>query len=218
MLASVSQHLLSAIPLTQQIAPNWESRLDGITADMKSLSVDGTDIRVPEEYPFSRGNYSQKFNGPGARFQVSLDVDGNIASIEGPDRAGYTTEQETFEEETMPDLESGEICEGDGYYRRTVPDVFVGDNGSEERRVAKLRRARHEKMNAMLKRYGCLNKKFVHGFEKLGWCFRAVAVTTQLELNSGRISYGFDPMASAKVNDTAAATVDPMAAANVTGV
>jgi len=174
-------------------ARTWESRLDDVTAGMRSLSVDGTDLRIPEEYPFSTGNFSHKFNGPGARFQICLDDNGDIASIEGPYRCGYNTERVIFEEETMPDLEPGEIMEGDGYYRRNLPNVFVRDNDNEERRVAMLRRARHEKLNGMLKRYGCLHNKFVHGFEKLGWCFRAVAVVTQLELNSGRISYGFDP-------------------------
>jgi len=178
---------------TTQAARTWESRLDDVTAGMRSLSVDGTDLRIPEEYPFSTGNFSHKFNGPGARFQICLDDNGDIASIEGPYRCGYNTERVIFEEETMPDLEPGEIMEGDGYYRRNLPNVFVRDNDNEERRVAMLRRARHEKLNGMLKRYGCLHNKFVHGFEKLGWCFRAVAVVTQLELNSGRISYGFDP-------------------------
>jgi hypothetical protein len=173
------------------IDENWAKRRKGAGPKDKSISVDGFDVRTPEEFPFNPSNYSFKFNGPGARFELVLSYDGSIARLSGPYRPGFNPDDRIFRKGTMRELDQGETAEGDGLYRRKIPNVFTGDATKNDRRIANLRRARHENMNARLKRYGCLDKKFEHSHEKLNWCVRAVAVTTQLEVDNGMTL--FDP-------------------------
>ena len=148
-----------------QIDCNWENRGDGPgpAPGGKGITVDGTDIRMPEEYPFNPHNFSIKFNGPGGRFEVNLTRSADICKITGPVRPGQYPDDKLFRSRTMPLLDEGETAEGDAIYRMKIPEVFPGDENEDDRQIANARRARHETINYRLKRYGCLNKKFDYG-------------------------------------------------------
>lgn len=169
-----------------KIHPNWASRRDGLHPDEKSIAVDGMDVRTTERYPFHSGNYSHKFNGPGKRFEICTDMDGNIVKTSGPYAPGFNPDDVIFLQDTMAALDIDEKCEGDSLYRDHLPAYFPGDRNEKEKEFANRRRARHETMNGRLKRYGCLAKKFVHSDIKLSNCFDAVCVITQLEIDAGK--------------------------------
>ena len=95
------------------IDENWEDRHRGAPDGAKSISVDGMDIRMPEEHPFHPGNYSHKFNGPGGRVEIGVSYDGRIVSVEGPFRAGFYPDDKIFLENTWPRMDPGETAEGD---------------------------------------------------------------------------------------------------------
>jgi hypothetical protein len=52
----------------------WENRFRGNIGNECLVSVDGTDFQINEPTPFSKGYYSHKFNGPGLRYEIALNI------------------------------------------------------------------------------------------------------------------------------------------------
>ena len=49
------------------------------------VTVDGTDFRIAEPVPFSRVWYTQKFAGPGLRYELAVSLfNGDIVWYNGP--------------------------------------------------------------------------------------------------------------------------------------
>ena len=49
------------------------------------VSVDGTDCMIHKPSPFRSKLWSQKFNGPGVRYEVGLGIqNGDIVWVNGP--------------------------------------------------------------------------------------------------------------------------------------
>ena len=156
------------------------------------LSVDGTDCPVFEPWPFDPKLYSHKTNGPGLRYEVAVAIStGYIVWLSGPHKAGKT-DQQIFKEGLKHELCVDEYVEVDAGYRGD--EKFMRPSmgwDSKERKEKSIVRGRHEIINGKLKNYNVLTTYFRHMkpsnkfMEKHKMCFYAVAVMTQLKLDSG---------------------------------
>ena len=53
-----------------------------------NISVDGTDCPIHEPCPFDKAWFSQKFKGPGVKYEIAIDVlTGDCVWISGPYQA-----------------------------------------------------------------------------------------------------------------------------------
>ena len=81
------------------------------------MSVDGTDIAVPQFKPFWKGWYSHKLNGPGARWEVGLCIRSrHIVWIHGPFPCGHWPDQKFFCHAMISCLDDDEKAEADDRY------------------------------------------------------------------------------------------------------
>jgi hypothetical protein len=175
--------------LHSQIQELWLNR-DTSNPGKKTKSVDAVDCPTYERHPFWNGNYSFKFNGPGLRYEIIIE-EGNIIQIDGPYRAGIRDDiifTGGAEKEIVPE----ELFEGDKLYRNQLPEIFPSESTLDGHFVARNMRARHETVNARLKRFGVLSNKFRNtDWDKHGDAFRAVAVITQIEIENGMSLFKF---------------------------
>jgi len=86
------------------------------------------------------------------------------------------------------------MVEADAGYRgeptkiRTPSDYLSAEDKTNKSNA----RARHETVNRRLKQWGCLKKVYRHDLSKHRTVFTAVAVLTQLAIESGEVLYGVD--------------------------
>jgi hypothetical protein len=53
------------------------------------INVDGADFKIYNQKPFTKDDYSFKFNGPGVRYEVASNIQtGDIVWINGPFKPG----------------------------------------------------------------------------------------------------------------------------------
>ena len=162
----------------------WDNRLRGDVGKQCKVTVDGTDFKIFEPAPFSSKWVSHKFQGPGLRYEVAVSIQsGDIVWINGPYQCGLYPDLTIFRRGLIYMLEGGEKVEADkGYagerlYANTpTPGIF--DSGG-------IARSRHETVNKRFKQWGCLGHRFRHCFTKHHSVFSAVAVITQLLIESG---------------------------------
>jgi len=142
---------------------------------------------------FWSGWYSQKFKGPGLRYEVGLNIaTGDIVWINGPFPPGKWPDVNIFEYSLMHCLEKNERVETDKGYRgvreyASTPQKFAEDK--EKEKVKARIRSRHETANKRLKQWGCLKQIFRHDIRQHSAVFRAVAVITQLSFENGSPLY-----------------------------
>jgi len=169
----------------QQI--NWEDRnigWDGST--IYRVTVDGTDCRIQEPQPFSPKWYSHKFCGPGVRYEIVVAVNtGVIVSVNGPYCCGSWPDLKIARQSLVHKLDEGEFAVADGGYRDGYVKFLTptGLHDPEDHSEAVFR-ARHETVNARLKKWNILRATFRHDVHKHGIVFRAIAHITQLELKT----------------------------------
>ena len=73
------------------------------------LSVDGTDCRIYERYPFKCKWYSHKFKGPGLRYEVGMCMfRDEICWVTGPFPCGWFNDQSIFKGSLAKALRCGE--------------------------------------------------------------------------------------------------------------
>ncbi len=154
------------------------------------MTVDGTDYRIPEQTPFWSGWWSYKFNGPGLRYEVGLNIqNGWICWVHGPFAPGKWNDITIYRSLLKRRLALGERVEADagyaGDFTISVPDdattfsqIFMKNDA----------RARHETVNKRLKQFKVL-KEFRHEIDFHQSCFDAVAVITQLGIENGEPLY-----------------------------
>lgn len=159
------------------------------------ISLDCTDCPIMEPYPWDTKWYSQKFNGPGLKYEVAVCIKtGYIVWINGPFPASVN-DATVFIGGLADLLAVDEGAEVDGVYK--------GHHKLKAPTVAKSRTARKQKSharacgeinNGRLKIFSILGKSFRNtgvrdnGEEmmiKHGLCFNAVAVITQLKYMNG---------------------------------
>lgn len=147
------------------------------------MSVDCVDCAVKEPYPFDKGIFSEKLNGPGYKYEIGICIaTGDIVWVNGPFKAGKNDSTIFKEDGLMDALCEDECVEVDAGYKGS--DKFKNPNISQCRTDRKQKsrvRARHEVANSRLKLFEVLNSIFRHeAKEKHQMCFDAVAVITQL--------------------------------------
>jgi hypothetical protein len=172
---------------------NLENRFrkyDGTTTCL--VSIDCTDCPVFEPWPWDPKWYSQKFNGPGLKYEVGVCIrTADIVWINGP--FVCSTNDSTVFKEGLANLlaeDEGVECDAGykGHYSLKSKDV---SSSRLQRREKNKTRARHENINARLKLFQVLNVPFRHSnpreamMEKHGLCFKAIAVITQLKAERG---------------------------------
>ena len=177
--------IVVSIFFLQQI--RWENRYLG--ADRKKtclITVDGTDFKIREPYPFAKAWYSHKYKGPGLRYEVGVCIQtGHIVWINGPYACGMWNDQKIFSNGLKYWLDEGERVEADSGY--SGPQVVrPGDYATlEEKRAKDLARYRHETINRRFKQFAVLRQDFRHPLKMHQTVFRAVAAITQLNIENG---------------------------------
>ena len=162
------------------------------------VSVDGTDFRVQETYPLDPCLFSHKFKGAGLRYEVGICIQtGHIVWISGSFNPGQWPDISIFRRQGgMKDsLLPGEKVEADNGYRGEPFSVSTPDDNQNSaiHHAAKANaRARHECVNGALKKFKALKTQFWHKHKHHSAVFTAVAVLTQMEIESGGITYQID--------------------------
>lgn len=160
------------------------------------MSVDGADFMIQEPWPYKKATsskwYTNKFAGPGLRYEVGVSIlGGDIVWVNGPYLPGKVNDHTLFKEMGLLEhLEEGERVETDDGYLRLDPEftkarssIFHPDKHKGRRNTI---RTRHETINRRMKVFQCLARKFHH--QDLGKhqdCFRAVAAIVQYALERG---------------------------------
>ncbi|CAB9528703.1 unknown protein [Seminavis robusta] len=156
------------------------------------LSVDGIDCMTNEPWPFDTKWYSQKFNGPGVKYEVGVCIKtGHIVWTNGPFPAGKGDGTICIEGllNYLAEDEGVEVDAGyKGHPKFKAPVVATSRKDRKEKSVV---RGRHEAINGRLKIFNVLVAPFRHltprnkMMEKHGICFDAVSVVTQLKFAHG---------------------------------
>jgi len=154
------------------------------------LSVDGTDFRIPQPTQFWKGWFSFKFKGPGLRYEVALGIQpGYICWVNGPFAPGCWVDISIFRAKLKQLLRPGEKVEADAGYRgdgcTSPPDDCAN---MRENLMKQEARSRHETVNRRLKQFNCMHQ-FRHNIDDHVYFFEAVAVVTQLGIESGERLY-----------------------------
>ncbi|CAJ1966647.1 unnamed protein product [Cylindrotheca closterium] len=93
----------------------WENRLESSAA--AKVSVDGTDFRTVEYYPFDPRRCSHKFKCAALRYEVAIAIKtGFIVHVKGPFKAGTWTDKKIVKLELHGKLAPGEYYLADGGY------------------------------------------------------------------------------------------------------
>ena len=173
----------------------WENRKKNDIGNDCLISVDGVDCgclgkKLPNGL-INKAWYSHKFKGPGLRYEVAISIlGGDIVWINGPYMPGDWNDLVIFRDGLLQALEEFERVEADDIYRGECPRYVkcpcgIVTNPESRERMQHRVGLRHETVNERLKNYRCLEERFRHGIKKHSACFRAVAVLTQLAIESG---------------------------------
>jgi hypothetical protein len=170
----------------------WENRFRGNIGNECLVSVDGTDFEINEPTPFSTDYWSHKFNGPGLRYEIALNImTGDIVWVNGPFPCGANPDLVIFRRDLMHKLEPWERVEADQGYIAECPQhvkTHIPLQAEQERDMRALALARHEHVNGRLKNFAALRDKFHHNAhreEKHGLIVHALAVAVQLSFELG---------------------------------
>lgn len=162
----------------------WGYRKIGSPLNGCYVSVDGTDCPIAEPSPFSRAWFSYKLRSAGLRYEVGISIESaDIVWVSGPFQCGTMNDLSIFRQGMKLQLDDGERVIADSGYRDTsciTPDEAYLLPGRIHSRL----RARHETVNARLKDFNVLFKRFRHDVAFHGPCFHAVANVTQLMLST----------------------------------
>ena len=167
----------------------WNNRLlsaaiSGGNERICYASVDGTDLRIKEPFPFSSKWFSHKFLGPGIRYEIGISIeDGHIGWAYGPFPCGGFPDIEIFSKRLKATLRRNEYVVADNGYR-DEKCILPNDESFPNRRFHSVIRARHETANSRLKQFAVLTHTFRHNLKLHAQCFHAVANLTQLCLES----------------------------------
>ena len=150
---------------------------------MVRMTVDGTDFRINEPYPFNPMWYSHKFSGPGVRYKVVVGLrEEGILWVNGPFPCGGWPDLRIARAGLVHVLQPGERVIADSGYRGD--DHFLTPTGLNDQfsRVTAVFRARHESVNGRLKTFNVLSCTFRHGLDKHKICFLAVVNMVQISI------------------------------------
>ena len=172
-----------------------ENRFIGDLCDLCLLTVDGTDYRVQEPWPFkkevNRKWYSHKFKAAAVRYEIGIGIrTGHICWFHGPFPAG-TPDLSIFRLKLKQKLGCREKVMADFGYKGDAKVSLPDDEaiGHDNRVAASQLRACHESINGKLKRWGILRQLFRHDRNKHHIVFKACITLTQLLIDYGERSF-----------------------------
>ena len=163
----------------------WEKRkVPGNIGHKAKTSIDGTDCRINEQYPFDGKWFSHKFKGPGLRYEVAICIlTGEIVWVIGGFPCGEFPDLKIFREGLLGLLEKDEKVIADGGYKGQEGIWAKGhSDNSLSRHFKGVIRARHESINSRLKNFFVLKNCFRHNLTVHSRCFYACANLVQLVL------------------------------------
>ena len=167
----------------------WNGRLQTDVHNRYAMTtVDGTDFAVNEVHPTQRELYSHKIKSAALRYEIAISINGgDIVHINGPFHAGAWSDLRIFHEKLKGKLLPGEMVEADSGYAGDPNTVRLPNHhGSAQEKEMKARaRARHETCNRRFKQMAILKNRFRHPLWKHGMVFEAIAVSIQIDINTG---------------------------------
>jgi hypothetical protein len=163
-----------------------DRRFEGSNGNEIALvSLDGTDFRIQDPYPFDPKWYSHKFHGPGLRYEVALNIKtGSIVWVNGSVPCGEYSDLRLALESYVHYLDEDEKTVADrGYNNR---HYFIYPDGTQiplglHARIL----ARHETVNRRLKSWHVLGDRYRHSLDTHWFCFNAVANLVQMSMDLG---------------------------------
>ena len=131
---------------------------------------------------------SHKFKSSGLRYEVGISIKaGDIVSYNGPFVCGSFPDITIFRLGIKMNLHRGEMVITDqGYYGDEAVYKVHRATASVKKREITIIRARHETINSILKKWGCLSEIFHHSRKKHCIVFRSVIVMKQILIENGR--------------------------------
>ena len=174
----------------------WENRRVNDILNDALTSVDGTDFKAPNFKPFWKGWFSHKFRHGGVRWEVALCLrTGKIVWIHGPFPCGRWPDLKIFRHSMILHLEDGQKVEADDGYKGDPTKTLTPHNNTRNPNDAEYRqytRCRQETINARFKSWKCLDEQLRHSLARHSQMFRAVAVISQLAVESGEPLFQID--------------------------
>ncbi len=149
------------------------------------ITVDGTDFRIQEPWPFSSKWYTKKFHGPGVRYEIGICIQtGWIVWVNGPFPCGKWSDLKIALEDLVYMFQGNETAVADRGYRGHPIYFDVPRNANTLQHAVQmaLARARHECVNRRFKQWQCMQQRWRHRLAKHGVTFRAVANVEQLKI------------------------------------
>ena len=140
----------------------FESRKDSGSLNDCLISVDGTDVRIPQQGPAIPGNPFSlfKFKGKcGLRYKIGVDIlAGNIVWVNGPYAAGKYTDIKMFCRGLAHWLDEHKRVEADHGYIGEAPQKVKKcprcmSNPTKNQVMQNRVRSRHESLNEWLKNW-----------------------------------------------------------------
>lgn len=163
----------------------WSDRLKDSHGIRYKVSVDGTDCRIFEPYPFSSSWFSHKFHGPGVRYEIAVSVmTGQIVWVNGPFPCGSHSDLKIFKSNLKNRLLPGEKVIADKGYQDNLCDYEAKELEYPDKMFSSCR-ARHESVNKRIKQFSVASQRFRHKKSLHGVCFFAAAKLTQLLIDNG---------------------------------
>jgi hypothetical protein len=171
----------------------FESRKDSGSLNNCLISVDGTDVRIPQQGPAIPGNpfSSFKFKGKcGLQYKIGEDIlAGNSMWVNGPYAAGKYTDINFFRHGLAHWLDEHERVEADNRYIREVPQKVKCPgctlNPTENQAIQNWVQSRHESLKGKLKNWAIFTSLYRHDLMEHGNVFWAIAVIMQISINVG---------------------------------
>ena len=136
---------------------------------------------------------------PGVRYEVAISIiSGDIVWINGPFPCGFYNDIKIFRQGLKNMLEDGERVEADDGYLGEAPKYVLCPKAirckfmsKKKKKLSQRIRSRQETVNKRFKQFGVLRQIFRHPIEKHASVFRAVAVTTQVNIEQGNPLFEF---------------------------
>ena len=172
-----------------------DKRFLGDRCNQCLLTVDGTDYRIQEPWPFVKEEnqkwFSHKFKAAAVRYEIGIGIrTGHICWFHGPFPAGMP-DISIFRIKLKQKLGCREKVLADFGYKGDAKVSLPNDDtiGHDNCVGASQLRGRHETINGKLKRWGVLRQLFRHNRNKHHVVFKACITLTQLLIDYGERSF-----------------------------
>ena len=175
---------------------HWNYRYRGDVGALCLVTVDGTDFKINEPTPHNSKWFSYKINHAGLRYEVGICIQtGWIVWINGPYAPGDWPDLPISRDGLCDALAPDELFLADGTYSDGHGwCVTPTGHKNADQRMKGIARARHERVNGLLKNFCCLRHCFRHHRTKHGRVFTACAniVQAMIQLENPAFHVDYD--------------------------